>query len=105
MKNFSLVVSLKGKTDHAHVEMGLLRRNGGMQLSKLLYLVICLHLSFTFQVSSGALEGAPKGTLQDFPHEADSRSWAVVEDGKTNHEDVLKTGGHIEQVCCNLFPS
>jgi hypothetical protein len=83
---------LERKADHAHVEMGQIRRNGGMQLSKLPYLFICLYLSF-------------KGTLQDLRPEAqesDSRSW-VVENNKINREDDSKADGDFAQVSCNLL--
>jgi hypothetical protein len=96
---------LERKADHAHVEMGQIRRNGGMQLSKLPYLFICLYLSFSFTDSCGAVEGVFKGTLQDLRPEAqesDSRSW-VVENNKINREDDSKADGDFAQVSCNLL--
>ena len=98
------VLWLKEKADHAHVAMGLGRGNGGMQLSKLVYLFICIHLSFSFPVLCGALEGVRQGALQDLrpeAHDSDPKSW-VVEDGEIKHEVGAKTDACIKQVCCNL---
>ena len=95
---------LERKADHAHVEMGQVRRNGGMQLSKLPYLFICLYLSFSFPDSCGAVEGVLKGTLQDLRPEAqesDFKSW--VAENKFIREDDSKTDGDFAQVSCNLF--
>ncbi|KAG0581776.1 hypothetical protein KC19_3G008200 [Ceratodon purpureus] len=79
--------------------MGLGRGNGGMQLSKLVYLFICIHLSFSFPVLCGALEGVRQGALQDLrpeAHDSDPKSW-VVEDGEIKHEVGAKTDACIKQ--------
>lgn len=119
------LASVWKKGYHAHVGMGLVRRNGGMQLSKLPCLFI---LSFCFPAISGAVEGAPRtsrvlendedsfklflkqpedhitphagGRLQDLSYEADSSRWPV-EDDKIIHAGDSNANGYPRQVCRN----